>query len=262
MDTVVSADSWEAALRSAGGVKILIDRLRTADDATGFAMSRPPGHHALRSQAMGFCIFNNVAIAAMILRSEGERVAILDWDVHHGNGTQTIVGSDPEILYVSIHQSPFYPFDGLISDLDAEAKGTTINIPIPAGTAGDAYRKAWGEIVMPVVSRFEPDWILVSAGFDAHVNDYLASLRLEASDYGWMATRIADIHRPERTIFALEGGYDLTALRNCTVATLRGMAGLYEASEPRRSSPDEAFKVIEEARSAVSRHWAIDEAPD
>lgn len=211
---------------------------------------------------MGFCIFNNIAVAAMILRSEGEKVAILDWDVHHGNGTQGIVGPDPGILYVSIHQSPFYPFNGLISDVDTGAKGTTINIPVPAGTAGDAYRKAWAEIVMPVVSQFRPDWVLVSAGFDAHVDDYLADLRLEASDYGWMAERIAETHPAEKTIFALEGGYDLTALRNCTAATLRGVAGLYEATAAKGNSPDAAFHAIEEARSAVSRHWALGEAAD
>jgi acetoin utilization deacetylase AcuC-like enzyme len=262
MDTVASEESWEAALRSAGAVKILIDRLRTEEDATGFALTRPPGHHALRSQAMGFCIFNNVAVAAMILRSVGERVAILDWDVHHGNGTQGEVGPDPEILYVSIHQSPFYPFDGLISDVDSEAKGTTINVPVPAGTAGDAYRKAWAEIVMPVMSQFEPNWVLVSAGFDAHVDDFLANLRLEASDYGWMARRIAELHPPERTVFALEGGYDLTALRNCTAATLRGVAGLHEDAAPRRRSPEAAFQVINEARTAVSQHWVIDADTD
>ena len=259
MDTFASEDSWEAALRSAGGVKILIDQLRTGKDATGFAITRPPGHHALRSQAMGFCLFNNVAVAAMILRSEGEKVAILDWDVHHGNGTQGVVGPDPGILYVSIHQSPFYPFNGLVSDVDADAKGTTINVPVPAGTAGDAYRRAWADIVIPVMSQFEPDWVLVSAGFDAHAHDYLASLRLEASDYGWMAQRIAGTHPPERTVFALEGGYDLTALRNCTAATLQGMAGLHRESPPKGTSPDAAFHVIEEARSAVSRHWALDD---
>ena len=262
MDTVVSAESWEAALRSAGAVKVLIDQLRTEDDATGFAVTRPPGHHALRSQAMGFCIFNNVAVAAMVLRSGGERVAILDWDVHHGNGTQGIVGPDPEILYVSIHQSPFYPFNGLVSDVDTDAKGTTINVPVPAGTGGDAYRRAWGEIVMPVMSQFQPDWVLVSAGFDAHVDDFLASLRLEASDYGWMAKRLAELHPPERTVFALEGGYDLTALRNCTAATLRGVSGLHEETAPRRHSPEGAFQAIEQARAAVSHHWSIDGVAD
>ena len=259
MDTYASEESWEAALRSAGGVKALIDQLRPEKDATGFAITRPPGHHALRSHAMGFCLFNNVAVAAMILRSEGEKVAILDWDVHHGNGTQDVVGPDPGILYVSIHQSPFYPFNGLVSDVDADAKGTTVNVPVPSGTAGDAYRKAWAEIVMPVMGQFEPDWVLVSAGFDAHVDDYLANLRLEASDYGWMARQIAGMHPPERTIFALEGGYDLNALRNCTSAALTGMAGLHEESPSKGASPDAAFRVIEEARAAVSRHWALED---
>lgn len=115
---------------------------------------------------------------------------------------------------------------------------------------------------MPVMSQFEPDWVLVSAGFDAHVDDFLASLRLEASDYGWMAKRLAGLHPPERTVFALEGGYDLTALRNCTAATLRGVSGLYEEAAPRRHSPERAFQAIEQVRAAVSHHWSIDGVAD
>lgn len=256
-DTVVSEASWEAALRSAGAAKVLIDEMQARPDLTGFALTRPPGHHAMRDRAMGFCLFNNVGVATALLRAEGERVAILDWDVHHGNGTQVIVGPDPEVLYVSIHQSPFYPFDGHVSDIDDEAKGTVINIPVPPGTAGDAYRKAWGRLVIPVLEQFDADWVFVSAGYDAHASDPLADLHLIASDYGWMASTLAAAHPPNRTIFALEGGYDLTALQDSTTATLRGLCGLGFRDDPVGHSPPEAHSAVAEAGRAISRHWDV-----
>lgn len=213
MDTVVSKDSWEAALTAAGGVRALVEELESRSGFTGFAVSRPPGHHALRDRAMGFCLFNNVAVTAALLRSRGLRVAILDWDVHHGNGTQALTADDPGILYASIHQDHFYPFEGELSDIDTlGAKGTVVNIPLPAGSGGAAYRLAWGEIVLPVVRQFVPDWILVSAGYDAHGDDPLAGMRLEADDYGWMAARLAETYPGERIVVSLEGGYDLDAL--------------------------------------------------
>lgn len=257
MDTVVSRDSWDAALRSAGGVRALIGELEFRDDVTGFAITRPPGHHALRDRAMGFCVFNNVAVSASLLRSEGERVAILDWDAHHGNGTESVVAGDPEILYVSLHQSPFYPFEGSIAAVEEEAKGTTINVPFPAGTAGDAYRKAWRQLVIPVLEQFGPDWVLVSAGYDAHVSDPLAEIRLEADDYGWMAARLSEVHPANRTIVALEGGYDLEALAQSTSATLRGLAGVAFDERPARRSPETSFDRIDQATAAISRHWKV-----
>ncbi len=257
MDTVASQDSWEAALRSAGAVKTVVSRLPDEDDAVGFALTRPPGHHASARHAMGFCIFNNVAVAAKLLRAVGARVAILDWDVHHGNGTQDLVGPDPGILYASIHQSPFYPFEGSASDIDSDAKGTVVNIPMPAGTAGDIYRRAWGEIVLPVVSQFQPDWIFISAGYDAHADDLLANLRLEAADYGWMAARLAESHPVNRIVLALEGGYDLEALRDSTSATLRGFAGLHHDVSPRLNSPEHALDSLNRAAEVVSRHWRL-----
>lgn len=257
MDTVVSTGSWEAALHSAGAVKAVIETMSRHEDLTGFALTRPPGHHASSRQAMGFCLFNNVAIGAKLLRAEGARVAILDWDVHHGNGTQRIVAADPEILYASIHQSHFYPFNGFPSDIEEEAKGTTVNIPVPAGTAGDAYRRAWGEIVLPIVAQFDPDWVLLSAGYDAHADDMLANLRLEASDYGWMAARLSEIHPPNRIVVALEGGYDLTALRDCTAATIRALAGVFVDTAPERSSPDSSFSAVDAAAGVMARYWDL-----
>lgn len=258
IDTFVSVESWEAALTAAGGVRALVDELESAPDATGFCIARPPGHHALRDRAMGFCIFNNVAVTAAYLRSRGERVAILDWDVHHGNGTEACFADDPGTLYVSLHQGHFYPFTGHIEAIEeGDAKGTTVNIPLPAGTAGDVYRKAWGELVIPVTSQFEPSWVLVSAGFDAYVDDHMAELRLVEEDYGWMASKLGEIHPHNRTIFALEGGYDLAGMERSTAATLRGLAGLVDEPSGSLVSPPSAGDAIAAAANAISRHWRL-----
>jgi acetoin utilization deacetylase AcuC-like enzyme len=256
MDTIVSPESWEAALTAAGGVKELVGMLREREDATGFALCRPPGHHALRSRAMGFCLFNNVAVVAASLRADGERVAILDWDVHHGNGTQAMVANDSQILYVSVHQDRFYPFEGNPDDIETGAKGTTINIPLPAGTGGDVYRVAWETLVIPIVQQFGPDWVLVSAGYDAHTEDPLADLDLLDADYGWMASRLARANPPNRTVFALEGGYDLDGLRHSARSTVLGMSGVEEFGPPLGSSPLSAL-ALDEARAAISTHWKV-----
>ena len=256
MDTIASPDTWVAALTSAGGIKQTVELLDGMSDATGFAVTRPPGHHALRDRAMGFCIFNNVAIVAAWLRANGKRVAVLDWDVHHGNGTQTLVGPDPGILYVSIHQAAFYPFEGHLEDIELDAKGTIVNIPLPAGTGGDVYRRAWAELALPVVGEFAPDWVLVSAGYDAHTEDPLADLDLLDSDYGWMARRLAQLHPARRTVFALEGGYDLDALRHSARATLLGMAGESNFGPPLGSGAGSAA-ALERARESISGHWRL-----
>lgn len=255
-DTLVSPASYEAGLRAAGGVLALIDDLETRSDATGFAVSRPPGHHALSARAMGFCLFNNVAVAAAALRERGMRVAILDWDVHHGNGTQALLGDDEGVLYVSLHQDGFYPYEGVPGDIDRMAVGTNVNVPLPAGTAGDVVREVWNRVVMPVVGLFEPDWVLVSAGFDAHQADPLAELSLIGSDYGHMAEALSRMIAPERVVVALEGGYDPGALEESVSATLMGLAGKPSLGGP-LSSPPESRLAVDAAVEAVSRHWAI-----
>lgn len=258
VDTFACDRTWEAALTAAGGVKCLVDELREASDATGFALTRPPGHHATSDRASGFCLFNNVAVTAALLRSQGERVAILDWDVHHGNGTQALLGDDPGVLYVSIHEAPFYPFTGSLGDIDeGNAKGTTVNIPLPAGTAGDVYRRVWGELVIPIVSQFKPDWVLVSSGYDAHQNDPLADFELSSADYGWLASQLASVHPPNRTVIALEGGYNLQALKESSALTLRGLAGTAPIDEPTGFSPDRSRRALAEAEKAISRHWQV-----
>jgi acetoin utilization deacetylase AcuC-like enzyme len=256
MDTIASRDTWLAALTAVGGVKATVEALAGMTDATGFVVCRPPGHHALRQRAMGFCLFNNVAVVAAWLRANGSRVAILDWDVHHGNGTQALVGPDPAILYVSVHEGSFYPFEGQLDDIDLDAKGTIVNVPLPAGTAGDVYRRVWEELVLPVVGQFAPDWVLVSAGYDGHTEDPLADLELIDSDYGWMAHRLAQTHAPHRTVFALEGGYDLDGLRHSARSTLLGMAGEEHFGPPLHSVPG-AVDHLEAAREVISRHWSL-----
>ncbi|MGH3649277.1 MAG: histone deacetylase family protein [Acidimicrobiia bacterium] len=258
MDTPVSRESWEAALTAAGGVRALAEELADRPDSVGFALARPPGHHAMRARAMGFCLFNNVAVTTAWLRSRGERVAILDWDVHHGNGTQDMLGDDAGTLYVSIHQDHFYPFAGHVGDIDGgEAKGTIVNVPLPAGTAGDVYRRAWTELVLPVMAAFEPDWVLVSAGFDAHVHDHLANFRLESTDYGWMAGQLSSIAPLSRTIVVLEGGYDLTALEESAAATVLGLSGVPVEPGSSFESPPHASAALSRAAGAIARHWRL-----
>ena len=257
MDTIASSATWTAALTSAGGVKATVEALTDMDDATGFVAARPPGHHAMRDRAMGFCFFNNVAVTAALLRSRGSRVAILDWDVHHGNGTQAMFLNDPGVLYASVHQSPFYPFEGEGSDIDSDsAKGTTVNVPLPAGTGGDVIRRAWGEIVVPVVKAFEPDWILVSAGYDGHVVDPLGEFRMMAWDYGWIARALAEVHPSNRIVSVLEGGYDLDALRLSARETVLGYAGI-EPDGEYLGSPPESGAALERAKSTVAAHWPL-----
>jgi acetoin utilization deacetylase AcuC-like enzyme len=166
------------------------------------------------------------------------------------------MADDPGTLYVSVHQGDFYPFEGHPDDIENGAAGTTVNIPLPAGTAGDVCRLAWEQLVIPVVSQFGPDWVLVSAGYDGHTEDPLADLDLLDADYGWMASRLAQAHPPHRTVFALEGGYDLDGLRHSARSTVRGMAG-EEHFGPPLTSPPGASEAVDLASVAVARHWGI-----
>lgn len=225
-DTQVVPASWEAALRSAGAGLGAIEALQRSEADAAFVATRPPGHHALPGRAMGFCLFNNVAIAARTLADSGRRVAIVDWDVHHGNGTQEVFYRDPDVLYVSLHESAFYPGTGHVHERGAaEGRGTTLNLPLPAGTGGDVYRWLMRWVVAPAVSAFQPNWVLVSAGYDAHRDDPLAAMRLVAADYAAMANVLRGLVPPGRVVFFLEGGYNLAALTDSSAATLRGLAG-------------------------------------
>ncbi|MGA1554709.1 MAG: histone deacetylase [Ilumatobacteraceae bacterium] len=225
-DTVATAGSWLTARRAAGAVVEAVEALRAGDCDVAFAAGRPPGHHAVPDRAMGFCLFNNAAVAAAKIAAVGERVAIVDWDVHHGNGTQDIFYDHPDVLYVSTHESPLYPGTGQLGETGGDAaRGTNLNLPFPEGTAGDTYRMAFDEVVVPVVERFAPDWLIISAGFDGHRDDPLAGLRLTSGDYADMARRLQALVPARRLLVVLEGGYDLRALTRSTGATLSALLG-------------------------------------
>jgi acetoin utilization deacetylase AcuC-like enzyme len=226
-DTYAREDSWAAALNAAGAGLAAIDALRARAEGVGFVVARPPGHHAVRDRAMGFCLLNNVAVAAAELAAAGERVLVLDWDVHHGNGTQDIFWDDSRVLYVSTHQSPLYPGTGRAQEIGGpHAAGLTVNIPLPPGATGDVVRRALEVVARPVIERFRPTWVLISAGFDAHRDDPMANLSLSSGDFAELARLVAQFApRPGRVVAFLEGGYDLTALRYSVADTIGALLG-------------------------------------
>jgi len=213
-DTSVSPKSWEAALTAIGAANAAVDDVFAGRADNVFVASRPPGHHAERTTAMGFCLFNNAAIAARhAQRSHGaERVAIVDWDVHHGNGTQEIFWDDPSVLYCSTHQMPLYPGTGAASETGA---GNIVNAPLDAESDGRAFKDAFRTRILPALERFRPDLVIISAGFDAHHRDPLAQLNLTEADFDWATAELMDIankHSANRLVSVLEGGYDLQGL--------------------------------------------------
>ena len=219
-DTVLSPRSAEAALRAAGAVAAAVDAVMIGAARRAFCAVRPPGHHATGDVAMGFCLFNNIAVAALhALDKHGlERVAIVDFDVHHGNGTQAIFERDPRVLFASSHQWPLYPETGARNETGV---GNIVNMPLPVEAEGVLFRRAWADVLLPAVDDFRPQLLLVSAGFDAHWRDPLAQLRLQAGDYTWISEELvalANRHCGGRMVSSLEGGYDLAALAESSVA--------------------------------------------
>ncbi len=251
-DTVATRGSWATARRSAGAVLGAIEALQGDECDVAFAAGRPPGHHAVRTGAMGFCLFNNAAIGAAKLAAEGERVAVIDWDVHHGNGTQDIFYADPRVLYVSTHESPLYPGTGPMHETgEGDAVGTNVNLPFPAGTAGDTLRAAYDEVVEPILERFAPDWLIISAGFDAHRDDPLAGMQLTSGDYADFAARLQTVVPARRVLVVLEGGYDLQALTYSAGATLSALVGESFRPEP-ASTGDVGMNTVETAKQLWS----------
>lgn len=231
-DTSVVAASWEVALLGAGAGLDAIERLQAGEADSAFCAVRPPGHHATPTRAMGFCLVNNVAVAAATLADAGERVLIVDIDAHHGNGTQDAFWDDGRVTYVSIHQYPMYPGSGGLRETGGpNGPGATVNIPVPADTAGDVYRRAIDEIVVPVAERLAPTWVLISTGFDAHRADPLTDLGLSSGDYGDLTARLLRLAPAGRSVVFLEGGYDLDAVADSTAATLAAMSGVEHRPE-------------------------------
>jgi acetoin utilization deacetylase AcuC-like enzyme len=230
-DTPTSSRSFETARLAVGGYLVLLDAIMARDAENGFAFVRPPGHHAEVNRAMGFCLFNNVAIGARYLRQRFglERILIVDWDVHHGNGTQHSFEAEPSVLYVSTHQYPFYPGTGAAAEVGSgAAAGRTLNVPFPAGCGDNEYVAAFETVVAPIATQFRPDFVLVSAGFDAHRRDPLAAMN--ATEEGFRAMtrvlmRLAREHAEGRLAAILEGGYDMQALSQAVPAVLDELGG-------------------------------------
>lgn len=257
-DTFAVPASWDAALHAAGAGVAAVEGLRSKRADTAFVAVRPPGHHAEHAQAMGFCFFNNVAVTAAHLRSHGERVAIVDWDVHHGNGTQRSFYHDPDVLYVSLHEFPFYPGTGWVTETGAgPGEGTTVNVALPNGTTADSYLAAFRRIVVPVVGQFAPDWLLISAGYDAHVADPLGGLRLRTADYAALARSLSALVPADRTVAFLEGGYDLEAIAASASATVRGSLGLDAATPLPERVEGSAARTVDLAVEALADHWEV-----
>jgi len=237
-DTVMSPKSYEAALYAAGGVLVAVEAVMREEVDNAFALVRPPGHHATHGQAMGFCIFNNVAIATRFAISKFKlnRVLIADFDVHHGNGTQDEFYADPKVLYFSTHQYPFYPGTGWMDETGTgEGEGTTVNFPMAAGWGDDEYLRAFNEGLVPVARRFQPQLILVSAGFDAHWADHLAMMRVTITGFAQMATILKGLAAElcqGRLVFTLEGGYNLRVVASSIKATFDVLLGNSEIDDP------------------------------
>ena len=257
-DTVVSEESWEASLRAAGAGLDAAAALQRGEGDTAFLAIRPPGHHALRARAMGFCLFNNVAVTAAHLAARGERVVILDWDVHHGNGTQEMFYESPDVLFISLHQFPFYPGTGWIDeDGDQGGAGHIVNFPFPAGTGGDVYAESMERVIVPLIARFDPQWVLVSCGFDAHVDDPLAHQQLVTPDYARLAEAVASVSPPGRLIFFLEGGYDLGVIEAGAAETMRGLAGLPFGDQAPLASPRRSHQILDLVAGKVKGDWKL-----
>lgn len=257
MDTSLSEASYRAALKAAGALVESVDRCLAGELVSSFCMVRPPGHHALPDRGMGFCLFNNVAIGARyaLLRKGLERVMIVDWDAHHGNGTQDTFYEDPAVLYVSLHQYPHYPGTGWVDEV-GKGKGTgyTINFPFPPGTGEKEYLEAFESVIIPAGRSFAPDLVMVSAGYDSHAADLLCQMRLVDVSYRKMTDRLVGLAGEccdGRLIMTLEGGYNLYAEARSIVQTVAGLCGVdmpgKDEAEMETSYPDRAGAVIEEA---------------
>jgi acetoin utilization deacetylase AcuC-like enzyme len=280
-DTYTSSESHGVALLAAGAAIDAVERVFNARQGArvrterpggrpleaALALVRPPGHHAERSRAMGFCLFNNVAVAAAHARALGAaRVAIVDYDVHHGNGTQHLFEADPDVLYVSLHQFPFYPGTGAADEIGhGRGTGFTVNLPLEVGAVDADYRVGFSEIVIPVLRQFDPDLLLVSAGFDAHERDPLAGMRLTSAAFGAMTAelrRVAEDCCDGRLVLVTEGGYDLRALEESLDVVVESLSDESRAATPPLwpgddATPDRGRASVDAARRVLAPYWKL-----
>ena len=262
-DTYTSPESYEIALLAAGAAIGAVERVMTGPERAAMALVRPPGHHAERDRAMGFCLYSNVAVAAAHARARGAgKVAIVDYDVHHGNGTQHIFSADPTVLYVSTHQYPYYPGTGAAGEIgDAGGRGFTVNLPLEAGAVAEDFQVAFSEVILPILRQFKPDLLMVSAGFDAHQDDPLGGLRLTADAFAAMTLELRAVAEEccgGRIVAVTEGGYDLRALAaslDLVIAALHqpATAAKWPSSAIASSRGRES---VRQAKAALAAHWS------
>nr|QNO53633.1 hypothetical protein NGENPBHE_00033 [Methanosarcinales archaeon ANME-1 ERB6] len=265
-DTPVCTDTYEIALLSAGGVIKAADEVMDESNNLRriFALIRPPGHHATTNKGMGFCIFNNIAIAAEHLKRKYgiKRVLIADWDVHHGNGTQEVFFDDPSVLYFSTHQYPHYPGTGWVDEVGkGEGEGFTVNVPLPAGVDDAGYLYALNNILVPIAMDFSPEFVLVSVGFDAHVADPLASMNVTSPGFGLFTDVLKGIAKKNgkgRIVMALEGGYNLDAIAKSTLSVFNSLlSNVSEIKEGGISENERVRKRVEEVKEVQRKYWGI-----
>lgn len=261
-DTVTSPKSYEAACKAVGGVLALADMVFTSEVDNGFALVRPPGHHAEHNRAMGFCLFNNIAVGARYLEKKYglNRVLIVDFDLHHGNGTQHSFYKDRTVLYFSTHQYPYYPGTGWYNETgEGDGKGYTVNIPLSYGMGDDDYAYAFREILVPIADQYQPEIVLVSAGFDSHYNDPLGGMKVTEGGFATMTRILMDVaekHCSGKVLCALEGGYDLNGLATSVKAMVMELRGTPIYSPDRTINPsDEIKSTVDRVKKALSPYW-------
>lgn len=257
LDTALSSSSYEAALKACGALLDSVDGVLSGEFKSSLCLVRPPGHHALPARGMGFCLFNNIAIAAKyaISKHKVSRVMIVDWDAHHGNGTQEVFYEDNSVLYTSLHQFPHYPGTGWVEEIGrGKGLGKTINFPFPAGTGEEHYIEAFERVIIPAGIKFSPDIVMISAGYDSHTDDLLCSMRLVDGSYRKMTELLLGLAGESasgRLIVTLEGGYDLRAMGRSVVQTAAGLAGFeitpVETEPPTTAYAEKAAEIIAEA---------------
>jgi acetoin utilization deacetylase AcuC-like enzyme len=256
-DTVLGEYSYEAAMLAAGAGLEAVRLLESGLGDAAFCAVRPPGHHATPRRAMGFCLINNVAVVAAELAARGQRVLVVDYDAHHGNGTQDAFYDDDRVVYVSMHEYPLYPGTGSLMETgEGRGSGATINVPVPSGTTGDVYRRAVDEVVAPMAAAFQPDWLLLSAGFDAHRRDPITGLGLASGDFADLTADLAALVPAGRRVVFLEGGYDLEALADSSAAACGALLGVdYRPEPPTAGGP--GTTVVDAVRRLRDRSgWA------